>query len=218
MNILLATIASLLLPEALTKTQAAAELQKGPKQVSDEDLALAKRLEHHFRGTNETVARMFADLLPFVDPKYKNAVSQFYSMIGENKRNATYDDFTILMSLDAYNHTIPRGETFLVTNGKERKCITVKGKITSFSNTEKDCRPATQNEIEGFFAELTQTHLIAFSAMTTMDGIMQKAVEKLNQDLTPKAKKSKTKKSSMADGIVTAPATQAVEQAVPVIP
>jgi hypothetical protein len=204
-------MASLLLPEALKETKAAIERQSGPKNVTDEDLALAKRLEHHFRASNETVTRVIADLLPYLDPKFKPASAQFSTMIGDTKKNANYEDFTILYSNDGYNHSIPKGETFIVTSSKNRQCVTKSGRVNNFSNTEKDCRPATQTEIENFFESLTQTHLVAFSSCACMEPIIAKAVAKLEQDLTPKTKKSR-KANATKDGIVAQPPAQAVKQ------
>jgi hypothetical protein len=216
MNLLLANLAALLAPDVKAKNkEQATKLAAGPDPMD----AIVQKLHDNYNNRHSDAAVIVAEIVSLLDPKYANVFNLFQAKINGRNNKQTYEAFSMLTSLRTYNHTIPQGEPFLVTHGKQRHCLDMKGQKVSYNDSKDDARLATDEEIARYFSSLTDGHLREFAKEDLLAAYITRAAEKMAADASkprPKAVKRSAQKKKPKTLTVIDPVPMAATEQPPV--
>jgi hypothetical protein len=189
MNTLLATIAAFLLPEVNKKTTEAGTVSH---QFTDVEKNVLERMVYNATQVDAAATRVLADVLITAFPDKKALFNEFQMRIGNAPAEGRFQPLTMLFSLSDANHRIARGEAFLVTDGKEKRALNMKGELVVYDERERSSRLATQEETERYCSNLTNKHLAMFASSDILAKFVDQASEKL---ATPPAPAKPAKKA-----------------------
>jgi len=197
MNLLFATLASLMAPEVTRQTNAQAQKFAAVQNPSPLEEMIAERVNFHYQNTGNDIFKYIAEIITLLDPKYSNVTRIFQKKSGQ-RTELVFEAFTMLTSLGSGNHPIPTGVPFLVIHGKRQHCITMDGKMVQYDRSENSCRLSTKEEIEKYFSNLTNLHIKLFFEQELLAPYAAQALEKISKMtvVDPETKPAKKKRET----------------------
>jgi hypothetical protein len=205
MNPLLKAIAATLFVAVAKVNQAVFDREKAVAEPTAEEKSVLATLETHYRNTNESIAKMIAEILSATIPSLKNLNQMFLKKVGALKNDLVWEPLTMLTSLNDFNHRIPAGQPFLVLAPKQKHAVLMDGTLTTFHNHKDSCRLATPEEVKTYFENLSPRHLGQFVQNELTAAVVDEASKRLV--MLDEEKKGQAQEQSAPAAENAAPAT-----------